>query len=190
MPLDFATFINQISYKTRYDRGLLQRFLEQQIYNKNQIKCEQFELYFRAEWENWEKETKKSENVAGFFVKKGELLLRKWLNDFFPFNTGKQQLILGFKGGGTSEDFRFYIFYRFTTDELEIIEKSFINYKIREISQRAAITRIFLEIFLAMSPIISKVLGYKYSLMLEESKILSKSKARILYLELVARPLE
>jgi hypothetical protein len=190
MTSDFEAFIEELSKECRFDRTLLKQYYETQIYSRRQAKYLHFEQIFRETWDKWVREKGNALVVSDFFVNYGDKLFREWLGLFFPFHTRGQRLILGFKGGGTYEDIVISMFYRFSLQELEIINKSFDKYKIREITPRAALTRMFLESFLVIYPVISKIVGYKYSLMLEESKILKKDQGRILHLEIVARPIE
>ncbi|MFX1299109.1 MAG: hypothetical protein ACFFD2_30145 [Promethearchaeota archaeon] len=190
MPMNYATFIDQVSKQSRFDRLLLQKFYQKQIYDKNTIKYAQYEQEFQEMWNTWVEESRNSMAVSQFFVNYGDKIFRAWLRIFFPFNTGEKQLILGIRAGGTPEDFVIHMFYRFSLQELSIIDDCLTNYKIREISQRSALTRIFLESFLSMRPIISKIVGYKYTLLVVESKILKKLEGRILHLEIAARPSE
>lgn len=188
MTMSFQEFIEQLGKETRFNRIGLQRIYEKMIQN-NYNKLIRYQGKFQTEWDNWVK-ANGPEKVSNFFVQQGDTLFREWLEDFFPFYTGKEQLILGFKEGGTSEDFIINIFYKFTQIELNSLNNFLILNRMSDLSLRIALTRVFLESFLAMRPIISTVVGYKYSLVVEESKFLTKSQGRILYLELIARPSE
>ncbi len=186
--MDFATFINRLSKETRFDRNLIQQFFEKRI--KSESMYSEFEQEFQKVWKDWMKEGGNGENISEFFVENGEQLFRKLLTTLFPFNRDRKQIYIVFKEGGTPEDIIIHFFYRFSKKELEALNKAFSFYKIREVSQRAALTRLFLEAFLVLHPIISRVVGFQYSMMVDESKFLEKERGRILFLELVARPSE
>jgi hypothetical protein len=189
MTKDFQDFIKDLE-ETRFDRKDLQRIYEDRIQNQNSNKYSEYQRQFQAAWDDWAKQNDpNARDVSGFFVKKGDEILRNWFREFFPFYSDKERLILGFKAGGTPEDIIIHMFYRFTLSELTSIEHSLKNIT-RNLSVRIALTRIFLESFLALEPLISKTVGYQYSLMVEESKFLTKKRGRILFLEIVARPHE
>ncbi len=187
MSTGFKDFIEQLSKESRFDRKALQQIYEKKIFAQGGTKYTQYERIFKEEWDDWAKE-KGTEDIADFFIRKGDKLFRGWLQNFFPFYTGNKQLILGFKRGGTPEDIIIHVFYRFSQDELNSIDNSLS--RVGNMSPHTALSRVFLESFLAIRPIISKIVGYKYSLMVEESKFLKKAKGRILFLELIARPHE
>ncbi len=189
--MKFAAFIENLAKESRFDRNLIKHTYETYIFTQRKDVYVKFELLCNELWKHYLKDNKSIE-VANFFVEHGDELFRAWLRIFFPFNIKQEQLILGFKAGGTPEDFAFHMFYRFSQEELEVITRSFEKYKIREISTRAALTRIFIEAFLSMQPTISKTVGYGYTLMLVDSKLLVKEnvKGRVLHLEIAARPSE
>ena len=186
--MDFAAFIDRLSKETRFDRKLIQQFFEKRI--KNEPIYGEFEQQFQKVWKDWMKEGGNGENISEFFVQNGEQLFRQLLTTLFPFNRDRKQIYMVFKEGGTPEDTIIHFFYRFSKRELESLNKAFAFYKIREVSQRAALTRLFLEAFLLLHPIISRAVGFQYSIMVDESKFLEKERGRILFLELVARPSE
>jgi len=191
MTQEFRSFIDRLGRESRFDRNLLQKVFDNLIKNEYKVKYAQFKQSFQENWNDWlAKEGNKKEEVSKFFMKNGELMIRKWLGNLLPFTNSTQQLITGVKSGGTSEDLIIHLFYRFNQKELESIDLSIANNKIQEISRETALKRIFLESFLPLKNIISTTLGYKYSLMIEESKILTKEKGKILFLELTARPQE
>ena len=186
--MSFQAFIEQLSRETKFDRNRLQKIYEQHIFSMKDEKLVRYESDFKAEWDDWAKGNGKVD-VSEFFFKRGKKLLRGWLSNFFPFYTSNKRLIISIKKGGTYEDFVISVFYRFSPEELMSVDLSLMNNNI-EMTRRSALTRIILEALLAMRPIISKVVGYKYSLMIEESKFLKKENGRILFLEIVARPQE
>ena len=186
--MSFQAFIEQLSKDSRFDRKRLQKIYEDHIFSKKEARLSRYENTFQAEWDDWAKE-KGTVDISEFFLKRGEKLLRGWLSNFFPFYTSNKRLILGIKKGGTYEDFIIDVFYRFSQEELESVDLSLSNNRI-DLTRRSALTRIILESLLAMRPIISKIVGYKYSLMIEESKFLKKANGRILFLEIVARSQE
>lgn len=184
MTMEFKTFIERLRKESRFNRRKLQQVYEKGIFSEG-AKYAQYERIFQGEWDEWTKDNG-TEKVADFFVTKGAKLFRGWLKHFFPFYTSNQRLILAFKRGGSPEDVVIHMFYRFSQEELQIMDQSLI----KNISRRTTLTRIFLESFLAMRHIITKVLGYKYTLVVEESQFLEKGHGRILFLELIARPQE
>jgi hypothetical protein len=186
--MDFPAFINHLAKETRFDRNLLQQAYEREI--KTQAAYTGYKEDFQFIWDKWIGEGGNSENISEFFVANGEQLFRELLTSLFPFNRDRKQIYIVFKEGGTPEDIIIHFFYRFSKKELEALNKAFSFYKIREVSQRAALTRLFLEAFLMLHPIISGVVGFQYSMMVDESKFLEKERGRILFLELVARPSE
>ncbi|MHA1276224.1 MAG: hypothetical protein ACTSQI_00940 [Candidatus Helarchaeota archaeon] len=186
--MDFVAFIDRLSKKSRFDRNLLKRIYDKEL--RTQASYLKYEQKFQNEWDKWLAEGRNAENVSEFFVKNGTQLFQEWLRTMFPFNRDGRQLFLTLKEGGTPEDIIIQFFYRFSKRELEAVNKTFSYYKIREVSQRAAVIRVFSESILAIQPIISKIIGNQYSLMVDESKFLKKEKDRILFLELVARPRE
>ncbi len=186
--MSFQAFIEHLSKESRFDRIRLQKIYEEHILSKKEGRISQYEKKFQAEWDDWAKE-KGIEDISDFFLNRGEKLLRGWLQSFFPFYTGNQRLILVLKKGGTPEDFIITVFYRFTQEELDSVDISLSNNRI-SLTRQSALTRVFLESFLAMRPTISNIVGYKYSLMVEESRFLKKADGRILFLEIVARPHE
>lgn len=187
--MSFEAFIEQLSKESRFDRTKLREIYEKKLLVEDKLKYMRFEIEFAEKWESWVKKNG-PEEVSEFFLMHGENLIREWLQNFFPFFTSSQRLIIGVKGGGTREDVLFHLFYKFTREELDSIDRSLAAHKITELSRGSAITRVFLESVLALSPIISRALGYKFSLMVEESKFLKKADGRILFLEIVARPQE
>lgn len=192
MTQEFRSFIELIGRESRFDRNLLQKVFANLIKNDYQIKYAQFNRFFQESWKAWIaiRGGSGKEHISDFFMRHGETIIRKWLGDFLPFTSSKQQLIAGVKAGGTPEDLVFHIFYRFDPRELEFIDLTMSNNKIQDISRETALTRLFLESVLPLKTIISSALGYKYSLMIEETKILTKAKGKILLLEISARPQE
>lgn len=188
---EFNTFINTIAEITQFDRNNLQLFYQNMLEADNKTKYNKFLEEFQGVWDKWVEINSSDEiDISQFFVEKGEQLFRNWFYTFFPFHTGTKQLILGFESGGTTEDIVIHMFYRFTMKELQIVDVSLAVNEIWGVPRTSALTRVFLEAFLAMRPIISKVIGYQISLMVEESKFLKKEQGRILFLEMVARPSE
>jgi len=191
MTQEFRSFIERLGRESRFDRNLLQKVFDQLIKTEYKRKYAQFKQSFQESWDDWiTKQGNKKEHVSEFFSQNGEQLLRRWLGEILPFANSRQQLIIGVKSGGTPEDLIIHLFYRFNQKELELIDSSISNNRIQEISRETALKRIFLESFLPLKTIISSALGYKYSLMIEESKVLTKAKGKILFLELTARPQE
>ena len=189
MTQDFRSFIEQLGRESRFDRKLLQKVFEGLIQTGNKAQYAEFKQFFQESWNEWVK-TGGKEQVSEFFMKNGEKIIRKWFGEFLPFTNNKQQLIVGVKSGGTREDVIIHMFYRFNQGELESIDLSLSSNMIREVSRETVLKRLFLESFLPLKNIFSSALGYKYSLMIEESKVLTKEKGKIIFLELTARPQE
>lgn len=191
MTEEFRSFIELIGRESRFDRNLLQKLFAKLIKNDYQIKYAKFNLFFQESWKAWKAIRGPGKaHISDFFMRHGEIIIRKWLGDFLPFANSRQQLIAGVKKGGTPEDLVFHFFYRFDPRELEFIDLSISNNKIYEISRETALKRLFLESVLPLKTIISNALGYKYSLMIEESKVLTKAQGKIVFLEITARPSE
>lgn len=188
MTLDFRTFVEELSKKSNFDRNVLRKIYEKKLQVDHKGEYAEYERRFVEDWDGWVKINGKM-RVSEFFVEYGERIFRNWLQAFFPFYTGTRRLIIGVKAGGTIEDVIIDLFYRFSVEELESVNR-ILEGNSGRISCQAALTRIFLESLLAIRPIISKALGYQYSLMIEESKFLKKDNGRILFLEIVARPSE
>jgi hypothetical protein len=191
MTQEFRSFIERLGRESRFDRNLLQKGFDQLIKTEYKVNYAQFKQSFQEKWNDWiTKQGNKKEQVSEFFMQNGEQFIRRWLGEILPFTNSKQQLITGVKSGGTPEDLIFHMFYRFNPQELELIDRSISNNRIQEISRETALKRLFLEAFLPLKAIISSVLGYKYSLMIEESKVLTKARGKIVFLEITARPSE
>ena len=191
MTQQFRSFIEGLGRESRFDRNLLQRVFDQLIKTEYKVKYAQLKQSFQERWNDWiAKPGNKKEQVSEFFMQNGEQLIRRWLGEILSFTNSKQQLIIGVKAGGTSEDLIFHVFYRFNQQELELIDRSISSNRIQEISRETALKRLFLEALLPLKTIISSVLGYKFSLMIEESKVLTKARGKIVFLELTARPSE
>ncbi|MDD1777461.1 MAG: hypothetical protein LUQ65_04770 [Candidatus Helarchaeota archaeon] len=191
MTQEFRSFIERLGRESRFDRTLLQKTFDQLIKTEYRVKYAQFKQSFQESWQDWTaNQGNKKEQVSEFFLQNGEQFIRRWLGEILPFTNSKQQLITGVKSGGTPEDLIFHMFYRFSQQELELLDRSISSNRIQEITRETALKRLFLEAFLPLKAIISSALGYKYSLMIEESKVLTKSKGKIVFLEITARPSE
>jgi len=191
MMRNFRSFIELLGRESRFDRNLLQKIFENLVKKEYKIEYTQFRQALQEKWNDWiEKNGNNKEQVSKFFMTNGEQIIRKWLGEILPFANNKQQLITGVKSGGTPEDLIIHMFYRFNQKELEAIDVTISNNRIQEITRETALKRIFLESFLPLKNIISSVLGYKYSLMIEESKVFTKENGKILFLEMTARPQE
>ncbi|MHA1265073.1 MAG: hypothetical protein ACTSRS_07525 [Candidatus Helarchaeota archaeon] len=184
---DFKTFIEKISKKSRFDRPRLREIYQKHLLIEKGHHYSRYEREFTAKWNGWVRQNSPLD-VSKFFIQNGENLFRGWLREFSPFQTGNERLLIGVRGGGTPEDIIIHLFYKFSIEELEYMDCILEKHQITDLTRKSALTRLFLESFLSLKPIISKALGYKYALMLEEAKFLKKERGRILFLEIVARP--
>ena len=190
----FKNFFKKIQNDTR---GLFDRLMIKKIFNSEIMLNDRLhDLYiskYTKTWKNWLKSKKDDENVAHFFAQRGESLFLDFMTSNFPFD--ENRFILNIKEGGTKYDIVFVIVYRFNENEINFIEELVQKINKEGIDKNLILTRVFAECILSFSSIISKSVGYKYEIMLEEVRFLKQKKGsgigdELLYLELSARPLE
>ncbi|MBD3227796.1 MAG: hypothetical protein GF329_06375 [Candidatus Lokiarchaeota archaeon] len=126
-------------------------------------------------------------NVAAYLLKKGGDLIHDWLNDVFFFR--RTDLTISLKRGGTSMDAIMNISYQYNEEEIETIKQIIKEYKLKEkdITVEDVSLLLLSESILCMEKVFNEVIGYKFSLMMQNDEV-KKSENRIeVSIEVVTR---
>lgn len=128
-----------------------------------------------------------SSNVAAYLIKKGTQLLYDWLNDMFYFRRGDLEISL--KQGGTSMDAVMNIIYNYNEEEIDTIKKVIQDYNLKEkdINIDDICLLLLSESIMCMQDSFNEIIGYRFSLMMQNDEVkISKNSVEVI-LEVVTR---
>ncbi|MHA1753676.1 MAG: hypothetical protein ACTSYZ_15025 [Candidatus Helarchaeota archaeon] len=185
MPEQFAKFIISIAENTKFIRLDMIPFFEDYI-KKHPTPLKRFKRAYKISRSKSNLKIVKS-NVAAYLIKKGNDLFTDWLNTMFYFR--KTDLSVEIKGGGTSMDVVINIKYIYREDEIKVMERVIKDYELNknDITIEDICLLLLSEAILCMQTFFNEIIGYKFSLMVQNDEVeVSKNKINT-YIELVTR---
>ncbi|MHA1269189.1 MAG: hypothetical protein ACTSPY_05320 [Candidatus Helarchaeota archaeon] len=124
-------------------------------------------------------------NVATYLLTKGEDLFNDWLNLMFAFR--KTNLKINIKAGGTSMDVIINISYMYNKNEIEFIKRIIKEYSLKESSIEDISILLLSESVLSIQEIFNEIIGYKFSLMMQNDSIKISDENMQVEIEVVSR---
>jgi hypothetical protein len=128
-----------------------------------------------------------SSNVAAYLIKKGTQLLYDWLNFMFYFR--RSDLEISLKQGGTSMDAIMNIRYHYNEEEIETIKQVIQDYNLKEkdINIDDICLLLLSEAIMCMQGSFNEIIGYQFSLMMQNDEVNISKNCIEVELEVVTR---
>ena len=165
----FENLINEIAENTKFIRLDMIPYFKEYL-NRHQNPLNKIRRAFKISRSRQSSRLTKS-NVAAYLKIKGIDLLFNWLNLLFHFR--RTDLNINLKKGGTSMDAIMLINYNYNQNELIYIKKVINDYNLKENDISIGDISLLLlgESVLCMEKTFNEIIGYKFSLMMQNDEI-------------------
>jgi len=126
-------------------------------------------------------------NVSKFLIIKGKSLIIDWLNSMFNFR--KSDLIVEVKPGGTSVDAIIKVKYTYNEKEINFIKNLIDKYNLKEddITTEDVCLLFLSESVLCIQELFNEIIGYEFSLMMQNDEIIPTDGCIQVLIEIVTR---